>query len=193
MDQKQPEFAKPQTPGFRKGPTITFASVFAFFGLVGAFGGVSLATEIGSTDEEDRPSAQRAQDSLDEADDDTDDDDAVTDDGDGQDDLRDPDFSDPGDDDDPDESDSDDSTSDPDRDSDQQQEDTTSEDDGYITEDVVHTVKWGDTLADISGEYGVPMEIIAEHNGITDYNVIYEGSALLIPYSEVNVPLDWDQ
>lgn len=76
---------------------------------------------------------------------------------------------------------------------DEAEESSEAEENPYIADDVVHTVQPGDTLSGISGQYRVPMDIIAEHNGIEDYNLIYIDSAILIPYSEVNVPVDRDE
>lgn len=64
------------------------------------------------------------------------------------------------------------------------------DEDGYYDTDVVHIVEPGETLSSISADYAVPVEVLAEHNEISDVNVIYADSALLIPYSEVRVPAD---
>ena len=44
-------------------------------------------------------------------------------------------------------------------------------------------VKSGDTLTDLSREYGRSVDAIANHNGIRDVNLIYEDSVLVIPES----------
>lgn len=57
------------------------------------------------------------------------------------------------------------------------------------TDDVAHTneqqvvVERGDTLTDLSREYGRSVDAIANHNGIRDVNLIYEDSVLVIPES----------
>ena len=44
-------------------------------------------------------------------------------------------------------------------------------------------VKSGDTLTDLSRDYGRSVDAIANHNGIRDVNLIYEDSVLVIPES----------
>ena len=43
----------------------------------------------------------------------------------------------------------------------------------------------GDTLAQISSEFGVSVDQLVAFNGIEDRNLIFAGSALRIPYSEI--------
>lgn len=45
----------------------------------------------------------------------------------------------------------------------------------------VYEIEWGDTLTSISAETGVPVDMLVETNRIQDPNLIYAGSALLIP------------
>ena len=52
-------------------------------------------------------------------------------------------------------------------------------------EDVVYQVVLGDTLAQISSEFGVSVDQLVAFNGIEDRNLIFAGSALRIPYSEI--------
>ncbi len=44
-----------------------------------------------------------------------------------------------------------------------------------------HTVKAGETLLDISRQYGVPVDLLMRANGIKDPNMIYVGQVLVIP------------
>jgi len=46
-----------------------------------------------------------------------------------------------------------------------------------------YTVKRGDTLAKIAAYYGVTMWRLAWNNGIKNYNVIYPGQRLCIPWA----------
>ena len=46
---------------------------------------------------------------------------------------------------------------------------------------VDYTVQFGDTLAKISQQFGVPSEAIIEVNGIINPNLIYAGQILKIP------------
>lgn len=50
-----------------------------------------------------------------------------------------------------------------------------------VTEPVVYIVQRGDTLCEISAAYGVSVDAIANENQIRDVNLIYTGSALVIP------------
>lgn len=45
----------------------------------------------------------------------------------------------------------------------------------------VYTIQEGDTLSEISGETGVPVDILVEENRIQNPNLIYAGASLLIP------------
>lgn len=45
----------------------------------------------------------------------------------------------------------------------------------------VHVVQWGENLATIAYRYGLPVEALAQANGITDPNLIYIGQQLVIP------------
>lgn len=58
---------------------------------------------------------------------------------------------------------------------------TSGEAESVRTESVVHIIKRGETLCDISRAYGVSVDAIANANGIRDVNVIYADSALVIP------------
>lgn len=49
------------------------------------------------------------------------------------------------------------------------------------TEPVIHLISWGETLSGISARYGVSIDAIAIANQIRDVNLIYAGSALVIP------------
>ena len=49
------------------------------------------------------------------------------------------------------------------------------------TEPVIHLISWGETLSGISARYGVSVDKIANENQIRDVNLIYTGSALVIP------------
>lgn len=51
------------------------------------------------------------------------------------------------------------------------------------TEPVIHLISWGETLSGISARYGVSIDAIAIANQIRDVNLIYAGSALVIPAS----------
>lgn len=44
-----------------------------------------------------------------------------------------------------------------------------------------YTIQKGDTLSEISGDIGVPVDTLVKINDIKDPNLIYAGSALLIP------------
>lgn len=50
-----------------------------------------------------------------------------------------------------------------------------------VAEPIVYIVQWGDTLSGISARYGVSVDKIANENQIRDVNLIYTGSALVIP------------
>lgn len=50
-----------------------------------------------------------------------------------------------------------------------------------------YTVKPGDTLSKIAGQYGITIQALAELNGITDVNTIKPGQELLIPIEPVEV------
>lgn len=69
-------------------------------------------------------------------------------------------------------------------------EDGSSSDEQRYQEDVTHIVKWGETLTSISRDYGVSIDMIAEYNHIDDVDLIYADSAMLIPYSELKIPVD---
>ena len=45
----------------------------------------------------------------------------------------------------------------------------------------VHVVRQGETLFQISMQYGVPVADIAAANGISNINIIYLGQTLVIP------------
>jgi len=45
----------------------------------------------------------------------------------------------------------------------------------------VYVIESGDTLTEISGETGVPIDILIEENHIKNPNLIYAGASLLIP------------
>ena len=49
------------------------------------------------------------------------------------------------------------------------------------TEPIIHLISWGETLSGISARYGVSIDAIAIANQIRDVNLIYAGSALVIP------------
>ena len=53
---------------------------------------------------------------------------------------------------------------------------------------VWHTVTWGDTLSGIATRYGVPVQAIAQANGIADPNLIRLGQRLWIPQGGAGVP-----
>lgn len=44
-----------------------------------------------------------------------------------------------------------------------------------------YIIEYGDTLAEISGETGVPLDTLVEANDIQDPNLIYAGASLVIP------------
>lgn len=46
---------------------------------------------------------------------------------------------------------------------------------------VYHTVLPGQTLSGIAAMYGIPLPVLAQHNGIANWNVIYAYSTLCIP------------
>lgn len=48
-------------------------------------------------------------------------------------------------------------------------------------EEIVHTVRWGETLSSIARLYGVTIQAIMEANKLTSPNLIYEGQRLRIP------------
>ena len=48
-------------------------------------------------------------------------------------------------------------------------------------EQTIHLITWGETLSDISKQYGVSVDAIANANQIRDVNLIYANSALVIP------------
>lgn len=50
-----------------------------------------------------------------------------------------------------------------------------------VAEPTVYIVQRGDTLSSISARYGVSVDKIANENQIRDVNLIYTGSALVIP------------
>lgn len=54
-----------------------------------------------------------------------------------------------------------------------------------VKEDEVYIVQRGDWLSTISAQYGVSVDQLAEFNGIKNPNLIYTGSALRVPYSEI--------
>ncbi len=58
----------------------------------------------------------------------------------------------------------------------------------YTCAMVIYFVKKGDTLWDIGKRYRVPMEAIAELNGLTDAQVLREGQKLLIPHVKRSCP-----
>lgn len=49
------------------------------------------------------------------------------------------------------------------------------------SEPTSYIVQVGDTLAELSGETGVPIDLLIAVNGIVDPNLIYAGATLLIP------------
>ena len=49
------------------------------------------------------------------------------------------------------------------------------------TADKTYIIQYGDTLSEISARFGVSVDTIAIQNQIRDVNVIYAGSALVIP------------
>jgi hypothetical protein len=48
--------------------------------------------------------------------------------------------------------------------------------------DTVYLIKWGDTLSQISLDTGVSVERLAEHNSISNVDLIYADALLRIPY-----------
>ncbi len=52
----------------------------------------------------------------------------------------------------------------------------------------VHQVQPGDTLSGIAERYGIPVELLAQYNGIADPDLIYVGEELVIPPSGEGVP-----
>lgn len=73
------------------------------------------------------------------------------------------------------------------------QTDGTDQSDEQATEykdDVIHTVAWGETLTSISRDYGVSVDMLAEYNHIRDVDLIYADSAMLVPYSQLKIPVD---
>ncbi len=54
----------------------------------------------------------------------------------------------------------------------------------------VHVVKPGETLYRVAKNYGVPLEVLAKANGITDVNLIRVGQRLVIP-TEPGWPASW--
>lgn len=179
-----PQRAKSVGPlGYGMGPVAVAGGAALLLGGIVIFGGPSVAMQLISDEEEDQsppPASSTESPGTDE--------DPSTG-------PEDPD-DDPDRDSDPDDTVSDDQDSDSDSSEDPSSDETSDEnregvdEDGYLTEDVVHVVEYGETLSSISADYGVPVEILTEHNSISDVNLIYADSALLIPYSEVNVPAD---
>jgi nucleoid-associated protein YgaU len=49
------------------------------------------------------------------------------------------------------------------------------------TEPAVYVIEHGDTLAGISGETGVPIDVLIKENKIQNPNLIFAGASLLIP------------
>lgn len=88
-----------------------------------------------------------------------------------------------------DESPDSDSDSDPDRDSDQNGDTWLDDEMGAEIQeaDIIYRVEVGDTLAGISDEFSISVDMLADYNDIRDVDTIYKESKLLIPYSEVNV------
>lgn len=78
----------------------------------------------------------------------------------------------------------------PDRDSDRNGDSWLREPDGLDT-DTVYRIREGDTLASISDDVGVSVDMLASYNDITNVDVIYKRSSLVIPYSEVNIADDF--
>lgn len=56
--------------------------------------------------------------------------------------------------------------------------------------DTTHMVEWGETLTSISMRYGVSVDMLAEYNHIRDVNLIYADSAMLVPYSQLKIPVE---
>lgn len=56
--------------------------------------------------------------------------------------------------------------------------------------DTIHTVVWGETLTSISMRYGVSVDMLAEYNHIRDVDLIYADSAMLVPYSQLKIPVE---
>lgn len=80
----------------------------------------------------------------------------------------------------------------PDRDSDRNGDSWLRESEAEILDsDTVYHVEEGDTLASISDEVGISVDMLAHYNEISNVNMIYKRSSLVIPYSEVNVPADF--
>jgi len=52
----------------------------------------------------------------------------------------------------------------------------------------VHLIRPGDTLSGIAAQYGAPVELLAQQNGIADPDVIYAGQQLVIPPSGGGTP-----
>jgi LysM repeat protein len=44
-----------------------------------------------------------------------------------------------------------------------------------------YTIQQGDTLSEISGETGVPLDVLVDTNGVQNPNLIYAGASLIIP------------
>jgi len=49
------------------------------------------------------------------------------------------------------------------------------------TEGIIHIIKQGQTLTDISRTYAIPVETLADTNDLTDRSTIFAGDRLLIP------------
>lgn len=55
------------------------------------------------------------------------------------------------------------------------------QDDATEPKNETYIIEWGDTLTSISADTGVPIDMLVETNHIQNPNLIYAGSALLIP------------
>ena len=52
-----------------------------------------------------------------------------------------------------------------------------------VTNDVIYTVKSGDTLYDIASKYNTTYQKLAEHNNISNPSIIYVGQKIRIPWT----------
>lgn len=49
-------------------------------------------------------------------------------------------------------------------------------------EDTIYSIQEGDTLTDISAQFGISVDYLADYNAVRDVNVISEGAALRVPF-----------
>lgn len=79
------------------------------------------------------------------------------------------------------------------KENDSDQESTGGQDQQTQRKDEIYIVQWGDTLTSISAKYGISVDMLAEYNHIRDVNLIYADSAMLVPYSQLNIPAQPDR